>query len=195
MTSAYATVSGGFAPAPGLETGSVLSPELGLHLHAALREGRLVATRLSRDPATVPATPAVRLVLDRLARHMRTGREDFRDLPLDLQAVSPFDRAVLETLLREVPAGAVVSYGGLARLVGRGPGASRAVGGAMARNPLPIVVPCHRVLPATGRAGSYSGEGGWDTKVKLLRIERAPLPSDVPETRRAAQASLAAFEP
>lgn len=153
--------------------GSVFAPRLGLHLHVGVRGGKLARVGISHDAHEGPAAPEAAPFLALLARHGETGREDFRDTPLDLASVSDFDRDVLTTLVREVPAGETVSYADLARLVGRGPGAARAIGGAMARNPIPIVVPCHRVLPAGRRVGNYSGEGGWETKMALLRIEKA----------------------
>ena len=77
------------------------------------------------------------------------------DVPLDLRLARGFQREVLDTL-RGVPRGETVSYGELAEMVGR-PGAARAVGGAMARNPVPFFVPCHRVLAAGGRLGGFGG--------------------------------------
>ena len=153
--------------------GSAYAPRLGLHLHVGMREGKLAEVRIRRAPHEGPVSPAAEPILARLARHAQTGREDFRDVALDLSSVSGFDREALSTLAREVPAGEVVTYGELARMLGRGPGAARAVGGAMARNQIPIVVPCHRVVPGGSRIGNYSGEGGWETKMALLRIERA----------------------
>lgn len=153
--------------------GSVFAPRLGLHVHAHLRDGALVETRISRAAHEGRSPPELAPLLMRIREHCETGRGDLRDVPLALDALSPFDREVLTTLQREVPAGEVVTYADLARMVGRGPAAARAIGGAMARNPLPIVVPCHRVVPAGNRIGSYSGEGGWETKMKLLAIEGA----------------------
>jgi methylated-DNA-[protein]-cysteine S-methyltransferase len=91
------------------------------------------------------------------------------DLPVDLSMVSaPYRRAVLETLHREVPSGQVVTYGALAQLTGH-PRAARAVGSACAHNPVPIVVPCHRVLPGHGGIGGYGG--GPERKRALLELE------------------------
>lgn len=154
--------------------GSIFAPALGLHLHVGMRGEKLARIGISLDPHDGAASEAARPILERLAAHARTGRDDFRDLPLDLDRVPAFHREVLTTLLREVGPGQTATYGELARMVGRGPGAARAIGAAMAANPMPIVVPCHRILPAGNRVGNYSGEGGWETKMKLLRIERAP---------------------
>jgi methylated-DNA-[protein]-cysteine S-methyltransferase len=104
-----------------------------------------------------------------IADYFAGRRRDF-DLPLDLSGLSDFTRTVLETL-RHVPVGSTVSYGQLARRAGR-PGAARAVGGAMAGNPLPIVIPCHRVIGSGGRLVGYSGGRGVETKEWLLEFER-----------------------
>lgn len=96
------------------------------------------------------------------------GRRDRFDLPLDWRLSSGFRRLVLERLYAEVGYGRTVSYLELATIVGN-PKASRAVGTAMATNPIPIVVPCHRVLRTGGHLGGYGG--GLETKVKLLALE------------------------
>jgi methylated-DNA-[protein]-cysteine S-methyltransferase len=91
------------------------------------------------------------------------------DLPFDLSLVrSPFRRATLEMLQADVHAGEVVTYGKLAEKAGR-PRAARAVGSACAANPVPIIVPCHRVVPGAGGVGSYAG--GPERKRALLALE------------------------
>ena len=154
-------------------TGTVPAPRLGLHVHVALEEGALAQVRLLRAPPPGGTHPDAAPLLARIARHLETGREDLRDVPVRLDGLGAFHRRALALLHAEVGPGEVVTYGGLARRLGS-PGASRAVGAAMARNPVPLVVPCHRVLPGDGRPGNYSGEGGWETKVRLLRLEGAP---------------------
>jgi methylated-DNA-[protein]-cysteine S-methyltransferase len=97
------------------------------------------------------------------------GDDDRLSLPVDLTLVhAPFRRAVLETLHGSVGRGEVVSYGALAARAGR-PRAARAAGSACARNPVPIVVPCHRVVPGSGALGSYAG--GVARKQALLALE------------------------
>jgi methylated-DNA-[protein]-cysteine S-methyltransferase len=97
------------------------------------------------------------------------GRRRHFDVPLDRRLSHGYRRQVLEAL-SEVPYGETVSYKDLAVRTGN-PGASRAVGSAMATNPIPIVVPCHRVLRSGGALGGYGG--GVDVKVWLLRLEGA----------------------
>lgn len=101
------------------------------------------------------------------------GRRDHFDVVLDWRLSAGFRRTVLEHLYADVPYGRTVSYLELATLVGN-PKASRAVGTAMATNPIPIVVPCHRVLRTGGHLGGYGG--GLDTKVKLLALESGERP-------------------
>jgi methylated-DNA-[protein]-cysteine S-methyltransferase len=100
------------------------------------------------------------------------GRRDRFEVPLDWRLARGFRRTVLEHLYADVPLGRVVSYRELAAASGS-PGASRAVGTAMATNPLPIVVPCHRVLRTGGALGGYGG--GLDAKRWLLAHEGVTL--------------------
>ncbi len=100
------------------------------------------------------------------------GRRDHFELPLDWQLSRGFRRTVLERLYEDVGYGRTVSYLELATMVGN-PKASRAVGTAMATNPIPIVVPCHRVLRTGGNLGGYGG--GLPVKVKLLELESGQL--------------------
>jgi methylated-DNA-[protein]-cysteine S-methyltransferase len=93
------------------------------------------------------------------------------DLPLDIAPLADFNRRVLDELAR-VPYGEVVTYGQLASRVQR-PRAARAVGTVMNRNPVPIVLPCHRVIGATGKLVGYGG--GLERKEALLRLEGALL--------------------
>jgi methylated-DNA-[protein]-cysteine S-methyltransferase len=112
--------------------------------------------------------------VDRVKRELEEyfagTRRDF-DLETDLSAVPAFQQQVLRELAR-VPFGEVTTYGALAAQVGR-PRAARAVGGAMNRNPIPIVLPCHRVVGSNGKLVGYAG--GLDRKEALLRLEGALL--------------------
>jgi methylated-DNA-[protein]-cysteine S-methyltransferase len=86
-----------------------------------------------------------------------------------MDGVPPFDRQVYE-VARTIRPGATLTYGQVAARVGE-PGLARDVGQALARNPFPIVVPCHRVLAAGGKLGGFSARGGAATKRRLLAIE------------------------
>jgi len=98
---------------------------------------------------------------------------DFSRIRLDLSGGTPFQRRVWE-VARRIPYGQTRSYGWIAREIGR-PGASRAVGRALGANPLPLLVPCHRVVRNDGAIGGFSAPGGAQTKVRLLGLERRPI--------------------
>jgi methylated-DNA-[protein]-cysteine S-methyltransferase len=112
----------------------------------------------------------VDLVRRELDEYFEGTRREF-DLTLDLTPVAGFHRLALDELAR-VPYGQVTTYGALAAKIGR-PSAARAVGGAMNRNPIPIVLPCHRVVGAGGALVGYAG--GLERKEALLRLEGALL--------------------
>ncbi|HET7043423.1 MAG TPA: methylated-DNA--[protein]-cysteine S-methyltransferase [Gaiellaceae bacterium] len=135
-----------------------------IHFGAAGQEeelARAFGVRVLRSPLD-----DVRRELD---EYFAGTRRDF-DLPLDLR-VAAFPAKVLAELAR-VPYGLTTTYGTLAASVGR-PRAARAIGTVMNRNPIPIVLPCHRVLGANGSLTGYAG--GLDVKLKLLRLEGAIL--------------------
>jgi methylated-DNA-[protein]-cysteine S-methyltransferase len=108
-------------------------------------------------------------------KHLGGELQDFREVPVDLSPAGEFDRLVYQAAM-QIPAGETRMYGEIARAIGR-PSESRAVGQALARNPIPIIIPCHRVLAANGRLGGFSAPGALQTKTKLLSIEGARFPA------------------
>jgi methylated-DNA-[protein]-cysteine S-methyltransferase len=126
------------------------------------RLARIAGPRVLRSPRSVDTA---RRELDEYFE----GRRRTFDLSLDLRALPPFTTSVLGELAR-VPYGKTTTYGELARRVGR-PRAARAVGTVMNRNRIPIVLPCHRVVGATGDLTGYAG--GLDVKLTLLELEGA----------------------
>jgi methylated-DNA-[protein]-cysteine S-methyltransferase len=92
------------------------------------------------------------------------------DASLVLDKLPPFTRKVL-TACSKIPVGKMVSYSQLAGMTGK-PRASRAVGSALARNPIPLIIPCHRVIHSDSSLGNFSAPGGTDTKKKLLALEK-----------------------
>lgn len=94
---------------------------------------------------------------------------DFGDIPVVLDGLGVFAKRVL-TACRGVEFGQTVSYGRLAEMAGK-PGAARAVGGALAKNPLPLIIPCHRIIRSNGKVGGFSAFGGKNLKEKLLKHE------------------------
>ena len=127
-----------------------------------------------RTPATLVRSPekcaeALRQVCEYL-----DGQRTAFDLPLDMTSMTDFQRQVLTAALK-IPRGKWLTYGEVAQAIGR-PQAARAVGQALGRNPVPIVIPCHRVLGADGSLHGYSGGGGLKMKAWLLQLEGAPRP-------------------
>lgn len=118
-----------------------------------------------------PAHPVLIAAAEQLSAYYRGQLTRF-DLPLDLAVGTPFQQAVWQALLH-TPAGGTLSYGALARQIGK-PAAVRAVGAAVGRNPLSIVVPCHRVLGAGGALTGYAG--GLQRKTALLQLEGVLIP-------------------
>jgi len=123
------------------------------------------------DAAEIPPPADVRRAVDGIVRLLRGEPVDLSIVALDLERVAPFHRRVYEAA-RAIAPGATLSYGEIAARIGA-PGAARAVGQALGRNPFPVIVPCHRVLAAGGKAGGFSADGGVSTKLRMLAIEGA----------------------
>ncbi len=148
---------------------------------AQLPEGNAKVTRarMRRRFAAAPETappPAIRAVVDRI-RALLAGKPDpMLDVSLDMRLVSEFEQRVYE-VTRAIPPGRTLTYGEVAARIGE-PGAARAVGRALGRNPFAPIVPCHRVLAAGIAPGGFSAEGGVATKLRMLQIEKAQLGSE-----------------
>ena len=122
----------------------------------------------------MPAPTFVRSAIDEIVSLVAGQASDLSTIPLDMDRVPPLHRNVYE-LARTIPPGQTLTYGQVASEIGA-PGAARAVGQALSRNPFPIVVPCHRVIAASGKIGGFSADGGVATKLRLLAIERHSVP-------------------
>lgn len=128
------------------------------------------ARKTNRRPANGRASPAVRFwhrATKAALMAILAGRTPRTFPPLDLSAGTSFQKVVW-CALKNIPAGQARSYGEIARAIGK-PKAMRAVGGACGANPIPVLVPCHRVLAANGKLGGFSG--GLDWKRRLLARE------------------------
>ena len=131
---------------------------------------RSIAFGASAAKRSTPVPPAGRRIAQAIDRYFAGDALALERIPVDLDGVpNEFHRKVLGTLRDLVGPGQTISYGELAAAIGH-PGAARAVGTALARTPVPIVVPCHRVLAADGSIGGY-GASGTDVKRRLLAIE------------------------
>jgi methylated-DNA-[protein]-cysteine S-methyltransferase len=140
-----------------------------------IRRLRFGRSRAAGVPPSPPAgaPPFLAQALARLAAYFGGRRVDFGDLPVDLGRCSAFDRRVYAAA-RTIAYGRTLTYGGLAARAGA-PGASRAVGGSMKRNPVPIVIPCHRVIRSDATPGGFSVPGGAGMKRRLLAMEGTEL--------------------
>ncbi len=128
--------------------------------------------QIQKNFGTTPEYAPERLTqhASRLKEYLQ-GKSTTLDLPFDIHGLTPFQQQVLHAAL-QIPRGQVYTYADIARKIGN-PKAVRAVGQALGRNPVPIVIPCHRVVAANGKLGGYSGGGGLATKRKLLVLEGA----------------------
>lgn len=119
----------------------------------------------------------VESLVARVCRHFEGDLQDFSDVELDWQRVSEFQRCVYART-QLIKAGFKKSYGDVAQALALGPGAARAVGVALATNPWPLIVPCHRVVSSDDRMTGFSAPGGIRTKTRLLALEGAELLSE-----------------
>lgn len=152
-----------------------------------------------RVAAEAPTAKEDRDLLPRLARAIESYFADERgsagsvrstfDAELDLSNITPFRRQVYLACAR-IPAGTLATYSDLAGLAGS-PAAVRAVGSAMANNPLPLLVPCHRIVRSDGTIGGFSSTRGVSQKKALLRHEGVPFPLPHPSAIEAARAAVA----
>ena len=141
-----------------------------------LPEGDELRTRtrlLRRCPLAREAAPPseAESAIAGIGALLRGEPSDLSAIALDMEGVPEFERRVYE-IARTIPPGATLSYGEIAARIGDR-AMARDVGQALGRNPFPLIVPCHRVLAAGGKAGGFSANGGLTTKLRLLSIERA----------------------
>jgi methylated-DNA-[protein]-cysteine S-methyltransferase len=150
------------------EGSAVIETGLG-HWKVAWTEAGLCGFRPTAEALAPMDAPAwVRQAAAQLKRHLDGEPQDLRDLPLDLSSLTPFQRAVADALRRT--RGGTITYGDLAQMAGR-PGATRAVGRAVAANPLLVLVPCHRVVGAKD-GGGWSAFGSPEVKARLMELDR-----------------------
>ena len=140
-----------------------------------LPEATPEATRARIGRGGVPCAAPTRDITDIVGgvrRHLAGDLDDLRWIGLDTSRITAWDRLVYAAT-REIGPGHTLTYGELAERVGS-PGSAQAVGQAMGRNPIPVIIPCHRVLAAGAKLHGFSAHGGVFTKSRLLAIEHAP---------------------
>jgi methylated-DNA-[protein]-cysteine S-methyltransferase len=144
----------------------------------AATERRLITRCHSSGAATPP--PEIAMLVADITRYLDGEQVDFSAVPVDLSSLDPFRRHLYETM-RGLPWGTTTTYGELARTVGLANWeGARNVGEAMGRNPVPIVIPCHRVLAAGQKLGGFSAPGGAATKARLLALEGVRFDGSAP---------------
>ena len=121
-----------------------------------------------RRPAPSDPAPVADLIAA-IRRYFAGERVEFTSVALDLNGADPFDRAVFDAA-RSIGWGRTTTYGELARQI-EAPDAARDVGQALGRNPLPLIVPCHRIVAKGKGLGGFSAPGGVATKIRLLQLE------------------------
>jgi methylated-DNA-[protein]-cysteine S-methyltransferase len=128
---------------------------------------------LRRFPDAVEAPPPayVREAIDGIAELLAGRPADLTGVPIDMARVPEFNARVYE-IARAIPPGEVLTYGEVAERAGD-KNLAREVGRALGLNPFPPIVPCHRILAASGKTGGFSAPGGVDTKMRLLNVEKA----------------------
>jgi methylated-DNA-[protein]-cysteine S-methyltransferase len=122
------------------------------------------------DALQIPAF--VRHAIEAMTAVLDGEPRDLRAIPIDDERIDPFRRLVYAAT-RQIPPGSTATYGEVARAIGV-PDGARDVGAALARNPTPIIVPCHRVIAANGALHGFSAPGGLETKRRMLELEGAP---------------------
>ena len=144
----------------------------------ATTERRLAARAHSGGAAAPP--PWVAALIADVTRYLGGERVDFSAVPVDLGGLDPFRRRLYDAM-RALAWGTTTTYGALARELGLAEWeGARDVGEAMGRNPVPIVIPCHRVLAAGNKLSGFSARGGAATKAKLLALEGVHLDATAP---------------
>jgi len=131
---------------------------------------------LRRLPGAVRTEPPAEIatVIDAAIRYFEGDRIEFFDVPVDLGEQPPFFAQVY-AVVRKLGWGETTTYGAVARALDAGPEHARAVGQAMATNPVPLIVPCHRVMAAGGKIGGFSAPGGSLSKARMLELEGVPV--------------------
>jgi methylated-DNA-[protein]-cysteine S-methyltransferase len=146
----------------------------GFHLpHVGSARLRLRVTQRYAGAREAEPPVAVRQAIDGVVALLQGEAIDLTGVPLDLSRVPDFNRRVYD-VARSIPPGRTLSYGEVAERLGD-PQLARSVGQALGANPIAVIVPCHRVLGAGGRAGGFSAPGGLETKRRLLEIEQARI--------------------
>ncbi len=150
--------------------GVVATGKVVLRIVIGFRERKQLLKQILKEFGSAVEKNPARDSITGEVRQYFSGKEVFLNCAMDWSSLSPFQQKVYKAAMK-VPYGTVDTYGNLARRIGCPKGA-RAVGGALSKNPFPLVVPCHRIVRGDGSLGGFSARGGSVLKKKLLRLER-----------------------
>lgn len=151
---------------------------------ASARDADRALLRHCPEARRTDPPPHVGAVVDAVTRYFAGERIDFGDVPVDLGAQDAFfDRVYAR--VRRLGWGETTTYGAIAKELGAGPEYARDVGQAMAKNPVPLIVPCHRVTGAGGKIGGFSAPGGSTSKAQMLALEGVSIDAE-PAVKQAA---------
>jgi methylated-DNA-[protein]-cysteine S-methyltransferase len=128
-----------------------------------------LSSRFPSSQVSPTASAFEKKTIDLLKLHLKNGNQNLSKMRISIET-TPFFSKVYDAV-KKIPAGHFITYGDVAKIVGK-PKASRAIGQAMARNPIPIIVPCHRVVGSAGKLTGFSALGGLKLKAQLLSIEQ-----------------------
>lgn len=139
---------------------------------------RLLLRRVPDAEIAVPNADVVQAI-EATKRYFDGEEIDFSDIRLDLEGQDDFFRRIYDAA-RRIGWGHTTTYGAIAKELGAGPEAARDVGQAMAKNPVALIIPCHRVLAAGGKIGGFSAPGGSASKARMLELEGVCLAPPTP---------------
>jgi len=139
---------------------------------------------LRRTPGAEPGKPpaAIAATIAAAVRYFEGEETDFSLIQLDIRDQDPLFRKIYDAA-RRIGWGRTTTYGALAREIDAGPEGARDVGAAMAANPVPLIIPCHRVLAAGGKVGGFSAPGGTAAKIRMLELEGVRMAPPAPVQR------------
>lgn len=155
------------------------------------QEAERALLRKSPDALRTDPPLAVQAVIDDVTRYFAGERIDFAAIPVDMGRQEPFFDRVY-AFVRALGWGETTTYGAVAKALGQGPEFARDVGQAMANNPVPLIVPCHRVTGAGGKIGGFSAPGGSMSKARMLELEGVTI--DAAPAKKAATKAQTTFD-
>lgn len=143
---------------------------------ASKRQMQMQLKKITGNSKSSTALPSwIKQLIQKVKAHINSNLQDFSDIPANLKGCTDFQLSVYYTA-QKIPAGKVTTYKELAKAIGK-PKAARAVGNALGKNPIPLIIPCHRIIASSGKLGGFLAYGGLRMKKALLASEGVYLPN------------------